>query len=285
MHYVTKQCLFCQASENIEELYPRNFSIDDLTPEVFSARQNTFHFHSLVVRCRNCGLVFSRSILSDEALAYLYSKSKVTFSEYTQIIRKDYWACLEQFMGGAEKGSALEIGCSTGFFLDELLERGFREVHGVEPSVEAIEMASPQVKPNITSGFFKAGLFEEKKFGLVCSFQTLDHLSDPLDVVSVARDILKPGGLAYFITHNVDGLQARLLGEKSPIIDVEHIYLFNKKTLRRLLETARFQVLGVGNIANSYPLDYWLRMFPFSRGVKGTLRNTACRIGLSSMRL
>ncbi len=285
MDYIRKHCLFCGEGENVEKLYPQTFRIEDLTPEVFSARRSTEHFHYDIVRCRDCGLVFSRDILPDDMLKRLYSLSKVTFAEYTEIIRRDYWACLEPFMNGAQKGAALEIGCSTGFFLDELLAHGFKDVFGCEPSIEAKEMASPNVKKNISLGFFKDGLYAHKTFDLVCSFQTLDHLSEPVEVLRVTHDILKPGGLAYFITHNVEGLQAKLLGEKSPIIDVEHIYLFNKATLKRLLEKTGFEVLEVSNVKNSYPVDYWLKMFPLPQGVKNICRNVVAGVGLGSMPL
>jgi SAM-dependent methyltransferase len=285
MNYIRKQCLFCEKQEDVEQLYPQTFKSEDLTPDVFSARRSTEHFHYAMVRCRNCGLVFSRDILPDDVLTHLYSQSKVTFAEYTDIIRKDYWRCIEPHTHGTHKGAALEVGCSTGFFLDELLARGYQDVYGCEPSVQAREMASPEVLKNFTLGFFRDGQYSPDTFDLVCSFQTLDHLSDPVAVLRTTHRILKPGGLAYFITHNVDGLQAKLLGEKSPIIDVEHIYLFNKATLRRLLESTGFDVLEVSNVRNSYPLDYWLKMFPMPSAVRKILRKTLGGIGIGRIPL
>ncbi len=195
VNYIRKHCLFCGSKEDVEELYPQTFRFEDLTPEVFSARRSTEHFHYTIVRCRNCGLVFSRDILSDDVLAHLYTQSKVTFAEYTEIIRKDYWRCLGPHVRHIEKGVALEIGCSSGFFLEELLSRGFTDVYGCEPSLEAQRMASPAVQKNITVGFFRDGMYQANTFDLVCSFQTLDHLSDPLEVLRIAHGVLKPGGI------------------------------------------------------------------------------------------
>lgn len=283
MTFLTKHCLLCGANERIQELYPRTFSPEDLTPEVFSARRVTEHFHYAIVRCLNCGLIFSREILPDETLASLYAQSTVTFAEYTDIIRRDYWRCIAPYLDGSPKEAALEIGCSNGFFLEELLSRGFGTVAGCEPSIEAKARSSPAVRDAITTEFFREGLYGRETFDLVCSFQTLDHLSDPVSVLRTSRDILKPGGLVYFITHNTDGLQAKLLGEKSPIIDVEHIYLFNKRTMRRLLDQCGFEVLAVSDVKNNYPLDYWLRMFPMAGRRKDRLRALFRSIGLGSV--
>jgi hypothetical protein len=45
MKYEVKHCIFCGECEELEELYPRNFKDEELTPEVFSARRATEHFH------------------------------------------------------------------------------------------------------------------------------------------------------------------------------------------------------------------------------------------------
>ena len=283
MLYIEKNCLFCDEKENIKELYPRTFRNEELGPFIFSARNEIKHFHYRIVRCRNCSLVFSKEILNDDTLLHLYSHSTVTFDEYTDIIRKDYIRPLAPFLSGLPKRSALEIGCSSGFFLDELIERGFQNVHGCEPSVEAKAKASPQVRKNIFPGFYSDGLYEKNSFDLICSFQTLDHLSSPLEMVRACHNNLTPGGLVYFIMHDVDSLQARILGERSPIIDVVHIYLFNKKTLRKLFETAGFKVLKISDIKNSYPLSYWLKMFPMRKKWKTWIMGLLNRWGWASV--
>jgi SAM-dependent methyltransferase len=279
MIYTPKQCLFCGTDERLVQLYPRTFEDRDLTPEVFSARRMTEHFHYAVVRCERCGLVFSREILPEDALAKLYSRSSVTFGEYTDVLRKDYWRCLHPYAAGLQGGRALEIGCSTGFFLEELLARGCAEVHGCEPSVEARERAHPVVRGQITQGLFRKGMYPVETFDLVCSFHTLDHMSDPADAVGGWFDLLKPGGIAYTITHDVRSLQARLLGERSPIIDVEHVYLFDRATLRRLFERAGFAVVALSDVRNSYPLDYWMKMLPLRQPWKTALRKVLKRCG------
>lgn len=285
MNYIRTHCLFCKTQEKIEGLYPQTFSPDDLRPEVFSARRITEHFHYAIVRCRNCGLVFSQDILPEEVLASLYAQSTVTFAEHAPVIRKDYWRALEPHLDAIKRGAALEIGCSSGFFLEELKDRGFGQVFGCEPSVEAGNMARQDVREHIASGFFGKDLYPLDTFDLVCSFQTLDHLIDPLDILREIFRIVKPGGLVYFVTHDVGAIPAKLLGKRSPIIDVEHIFLFNKTTLRRLVETVGFDVLEIAGLRNSYPLDYWIRMFPLPKGVRNRIRKILGFTGLGKVPL
>lgn len=259
--YVTKDCLFCGKDASLDEMYERNFRDEDLTSGVFSARRQTEHFHYRMVRCRGCGLLFSREILSDDDLQELYSGSKFTFGEYTGTLRRDYWRPLARYQHELQGADTLEIGCSNGFFLEELQARGVARAWGCEPSDEARGIAHPSVKDRIVGGLFRGrDSFRDRSFRAVCSFHTLDHVPDPSAFLQDCRDVLEPGGLVYVVTHDAKALQARVLGEKSPIIDVEHVYLFDKQTLPGLLEQSGFEVLRVGSLLNSYPLGYWLRM-------------------------
>ena len=64
------------------------------------------------------------------------------------------------------------------------------------------------------------------------------------------------------VMHNTKALQAKIFGEKSPIIEVEHIYLFNKENLPELCNKAGFKVVSVFDVKNGYPYSYWIRMSP-----------------------
>ena len=96
INYLIKKCLFCDDESCLQELYPKTFKDEDLNAAVFSARRVTEHFHYRMVKCERTGLVFSREILPDTILEKLYADSKVTFGEYTEIIRKDYWRPLKK---------------------------------------------------------------------------------------------------------------------------------------------------------------------------------------------
>jgi SAM-dependent methyltransferase len=285
--YLPRACLFCGDTRCADEEYPRNFRDEDLTPAVFSARRVTEHFHYRMLRCRRTGLLFSAEILPEDALERLYAGSQVTFSAYADILRADYWRPLESRLAalspGRSRGAALEIGCSSGFFLEELKQRGFGDVRGCEPSREAKERASPEVRAGIRTGFFNDSAYPDGSFDLICAFQTLDHVADPLSVLRTCLAKLKPGGLIYLIVHDTGALQARLFGEKSPIIDVEHIYLFNRRTLPMAAAKAGFEAPEIFPIRNSYPLEYWVTHAPIP--FRATVHAALKAAGLHSLRV
>ncbi len=259
---MTTTCLLCETNKHTKIKFNQNFSPEDLTGEVFSARRSTEHYHYQILECQTCGSVFSSPILPYEKIAGLYKTSKQNYDDETSFINESYIAYINQnnaLFKNREK--ALEIGCGSGFFLRALQKTGYKEVAGVEPSEEAVSK-SGDLKDRIFTGFFEETNYAPNSFDLVTCFQTLDHLIDPFSVLKKIHEVLKPGGIAYLIMHNEKSLQAKFFGEKSPIYDVEHIYLFNKETLSRFVKKAGFNIMKLFDIKNIYPLSYWLRMAP-----------------------
>jgi len=257
-------CVLCGHNRDTSEKYPRTFSEEKLTPAVFSARRVTEHWHYRILTCRTCSMVFSSPILSHDRLFELYGESTVTYSREIAHITQSYARHLKPYLAYIQsRETALEIGCGNGFFLEWLKTIGFKELIGFEPSVGAISNAPEWLKPRIKQCFFERDeSLPPASIDFICSFQTLDHITAPLATLDKCRRLLCKGGLAYFITHNERALQARLLGEKSPIFDIEHIYLFNKKTLRKLFEKAGFEIIDIFSVRNTYSLQYWLAMTP-----------------------
>jgi hypothetical protein len=75
---VPTTCAICAAPGDASELYPANFSPQDLNPEVFSARRMPDKIHYRLVRCNTCGLVRSDPIINHETMVELYTKSSQT---------------------------------------------------------------------------------------------------------------------------------------------------------------------------------------------------------------
>lgn len=59
----------------------------------------------------------------------------------------------------------------------------------------------------------------------------------------------------------------RLLGERSPIIDLDHIILFTTATLSRLAQAQKFTVCEIGRVWNRYTLHYFARLVPIPTAI------------------
>jgi hypothetical protein len=90
----------------------------------------------------------------------------------------------------------------------------------------------------------------------------LEHVPDPLELIRQCHRLLAPHGQLALVTHNYGAVLNRLLGKRSPIIDIEHLQLFNPESIRYLLNSQGFSNIEVLSISNRYRIGYWLRLLP-----------------------
>ena len=115
--------------------------------------------------------------------------------------------------------------------LEEAIRFGFRDVAGLEPSAAALSHANPEIRPKIRAEMLRPGLFPAQSFDVIALFQTFDHIPDPAAALDEFHRLLRPNGRVLFLQHNIRALSARILRERSPIIDIGHTYLYDPKTL------------------------------------------------------
>ena len=265
-------CAICEKS-NFEILYPENFDSKKINSRIFSARRLPDRIHYQIVKCKNCALVYSTPILEYEKIEKLYKKSFTTYDEHLENLKQTYGYYLKQlqeyniFLGGGRNLKLLEIGCGNGFFLEEAKKQGYK-VYGVEPGKQSVEKAKPEIKKNIIVDIFKPGQFKKNFFAVICCLQTLDHIPNPNEILAECHKLLKKGGLMLFFNHDVGAWQNKLMGEKSPIIDIEHTYLFDKSTMRKIFEKHHFTVREVKSSFNIHHLTYWIQLFPLPKLLK-----------------
>lgn len=280
------QCAICSDQSEYRILYPENFDYQALNENIYSARRIPDRCHYKIVRCNKCGLVFSTPILEAEEIEGLYKRSQFTYESITWGLRKTYGSYLKRIENLVlSKERLLEIGCGNGFFLEEARKLGYANIYGIEPSSEAIKEALPDIAENITNDMFTLGYYEESFFDVICCFQTLDHIIDPNEFLKLCHYHLKEGGIALFITHNIDALSSKIMREKCPMIDIEHIYLFNKITLKKIFEKNGFSGIQVFNVANTFPLWYYIQMLPLPKHMKSGVNSIISRLALKDKHL
>jgi SAM-dependent methyltransferase len=238
-----------------------------------------------MVRCRRCGLVYVDRPPSRHALQQAYHAADYDSSEEAGDAAATYLRELAPVFAQVRHGHALEIGTGTGVFLGGLLNLGFDQVTGVEPSPAAIEAAADEVRPCIREGIFNRGDYADESFDLICCFMTMEHVHDPREVAEAAYALLRPGGAFAVVVHDCDACINRLLGRRSPIVDVEHMQLFSPRSVTELLRRTGYEDESVKPFANRYNASYWARLLPIpgflKKGVLKTLAVT--RLGKAKL--
>lgn len=251
-----------------------------LNPESFASRKLPEFMSYRLVTCATCAVVFASEAPAAGALADAYHQADYSTADEANFAAKVYAEALAPFVARLpRRGIALEIGTGSGVFLGHLRRLGFAEPVGIEPSPAAIATATADIRPMIREGIFTGEEFAENSVSLACCFMTLEHIPDPLGFVEAAFRMLEPGGMIALIAHDYTAPVNRLLGRRSPIIDIEHLQLFCPAALRHLVTKAGFEAPTIQSFRNVYPVRYWLRLLPLPGALKQPLMATAEAIG------
>jgi SAM-dependent methyltransferase len=169
--------------------------------------------------------------------------------------------------------------------LYNLKKKGFTDLIGIEPSISAINSAHPEIKSHLQEGIFQVDDFQEMNYDLVCCFMTLEHVYDPREISESVNKILKKGGYFVIVLHNYRSLVNKILGKKSPIIDIEHMQLFSKKSIGLLLNKTNYQDIQVKDLYNRYSINYWIRLSPIPNLIKNTFIKLLNKFNLGNFKI
>lgn len=267
---IETKCAICRSYGNSKVIYKSTVDSKSFTPEIFSARRIPDRKYYQWVRCNKCGLYRSDPV-SNIDLSDLYKNSSFDYSNELHGLSNSYKKIVSKSCLDPTGKTLIEIGGGNGFFLEEALGMGFKSVVEIEPSVNAYNSAKPELKRFFIVDMLKPGLIEDGIADIVVIFHVLDHMSDPLEVLRLIYKMLKPSGSICIAVHNINSFSAKVLGNRSPIFDVEHTFLYSKNTIKKLLEEAGFKKVKASHYKNSYSIRYLIHLIPFNKNLKKKL--------------
>jgi len=242
---------------------------DTLGAYAFASRKLPEYMHYALVVCLECDLLYANPATERSSLESAYRDAAFDASDESRYAGLTYASYLPRIAAKlADREGALDIGTGDGAFLEQLLQHGFSEVVGVEPSAAPVAAAKPEIRPLIRHAPFRKTDFRPESLRLITCLQTIEHVYDPIALCRDAFALLRPGGAFFLVCHNRRALLARALGLKSPIFDVEHLQLFSPKSLRIVLERAGFSRVALHPVLNRYPINYWARLSPIPNALK-----------------
>lgn len=146
-----------------------------------------------------------------------------------------------------EAARHLDVGCSSGSVLSVSRDLGF-QCQGVEPAPEAAATAQ-KLGLEVFQGYLQEAGFPDDHFDIITLFEVIEHLTEPLDLVSEIRRILKPGGVLLIGTGNADSWTVKYLGNRWEYFDIRlhggHISFFTPKSMQLLAGRCGLRVAAI----------------------------------------
>jgi SAM-dependent methyltransferase len=145
----------------------------------------------------------------------------------------------------------LDFGCGDGSYLLAARNEGW--------SCFGVERNCPTGLPSdVTVAGSLDELANQPRFDCVTLWHVLEHLDDPVEVLSRLRARLNPGGVVLAAVPNFGSWQARFTGASWLHLDIpRHLYHFTTRSLSRTFEHAGFIVQDVSYGEFEYDVIGW----------------------------
>lgn len=183
--------------------------------------------------------------------AYRHYAENHLIKEFTALSR------INLFKNIINKGLLLDVGCSSGGFIESALSKGY-EAYGLEMSSEAIKKAKQSIKKRITLG--DAEKLTEKiseKFDVITAFDVVEHTKDPVNFIQNLSNLLKKNGIVVFTTPDTNHYLRYLMGKHWPMLQpCQHLYLFNRKNFNKIISDCNLKVIDTNAFKKSISIDY-----------------------------
>ncbi len=232
---------------------------------------------SPIARCEGCGLMLRNPQPTDSELAAVYSEtyflgsdaaSAALGEETNRLKRRTAAAYLDEIEArlGVDATSRvglklLEVGPGLGNLLLEASSRGY-DVTGIEYSDSSVRAANARLgQPLVLQGSLGSLTLPENAFDVVVLADVIEHTRDPHADCTRIWHLLRPHGVVFIAVPSLDSWSARLMRERWMEFKLEHLFYFNRSTIRTLLFKTGFEHVDVAAGWKTLSIEYVVQHF------------------------
>jgi 2-polyprenyl-3-methyl-5-hydroxy-6-metoxy-1,4-benzoquinol methylase len=192
-------------------------------------------------QCKNCNFVYLNPRLNHAATVAFYNSevneiyNEMKFHNLENSSSDDAqnlqnYQLLKNHILNVKGKKLLEIGPGKGTFLARAANDGF-EVYAIELNILLIELLR-----KITDNIYNKDILEldlpNDYFDVIYFRDVMEHIPDVSSFLNKVRKVLKPGGIVFIDTHNIDSLINRATRQYHTVIFAfEHPVHWSPKTL------------------------------------------------------
>ena len=195
-------------------------------------------------RCRACDFYYQTPRPARDVIPSYYPPTYAVYGDDPVVgwlFRATFWLDarrVSRLIG--PRGRVLDVGCGAGGALSALSRAGDWEVFGLELDAEAAREANRRGF-KVQQGDLVDSDFEPGSFDLIRMGHVIEHVRDPRATLRRAWELLRPGGILFGETPNIDCWDFRIFGRYWGALHFpRHIALFSPETIRRACEQTGF---------------------------------------------
>lgn len=258
MNYLDS-CQICDSTQ-LQVRYPASFigTVADAPPYFLAGRKASLH--GQIMRCKNCGLVFTNPQFSREEYQEIYRRAargrslQAGLDEAELIRGKRLAKILTPFI---QPGSTLlDFGCGEGGFLQAVPATKKCGIEVVE--LDGHKFLNATIYTGDLLTMLDEGRIPRCHFDVITALDVFEHLAEPERYMQALLALLKPGGLLFVTLPNVESLPARIFGARWGMFLLEHLWYFTPHTLTLWLKKFQLKCISTGAVPYDVPLGHAL---------------------------
>ncbi len=205
----------------------------------------------LLTRCRACSLVWLSNPPCPSEMHLHYTPAYHSLISAAGQNSPNRWRDRKEAIAPyKQSGALLDLGCSSGAFLESLKNEPW-QLYGIEMSADEAKMAEAKSGAHVFVGNVPDAPFCSATFDVITCFDVLEHVYDPRQVMTKVAEWLKPGGIFYVLVPNIDSAEARVFGSYWHGLELpRHLFHYSPASLRFLAEIAGLQEVAIETCRN-----------------------------------
>jgi len=201
------------------------------------------------VKCLKCSMVYLNPVFTDDALRDYYEKNHSVQAQIVESGDPFYEDLYNQGLSMIEKiclpGKLLDVGCSSGVFLDVSKKRNW-ETCGIELNVQEFHMAK---KNHAVHNDLLENIKFDTRFDAITLWDVFEHIKAGEFYLNTMKNLLSEQGVIFLQIPSSDALAARVLQEKCNMFDgLEHVNLYGVNTIKLLAHKCNLAVLEIKSV-------------------------------------
>jgi 2-polyprenyl-3-methyl-5-hydroxy-6-metoxy-1,4-benzoquinol methylase len=199
------------------------------------------------VRCNDCQMVFLNPVFKQEYLKEYYGRNHDVQSEIVEMDSSFYKTIYQKGLDLlntliTSPGNILDVGCSSGVFLDMAKAAGWK-TFGLE--LNRKELAYSLSKGHaVQNETIDRARFDEK-IDVISLWDVFEHIPNGIQFLKDAFPHLSDEGMVFIQSPQSASLAARILQEKCNMFDgLEHVNLYNRDNLAKMAQIAGYELIA-----------------------------------------
>ena len=168
------------------------------------------------------------------------------------------------YAGNVSHKHVLEIGCGEGFFMERFHQHGW-QVTGLDFTSDGVSHFHPHLAEHVVLGDIYDSLQSPtvtgQQYGLIACNHVIEHVSDPVKLLTLVKPLLAPGGVCRFVVPNDESAFHYAMVDKQlapPDFWValpDHLCYFNADSFQNLIRSSGFEVV---DLLADFPIELFM---------------------------